>query len=98
MGIDGGGRFAWGGGYGGEGVAATNLAGQTLADLILEKHSPLVDLAWVGPSFKRWEPEPLRWLGVAGFNFLGERLDAMDLAGKKSPRLLNALHDRMIRK
>ena len=98
VGIDRGARFAWAGGYVGEGVAATNLAGQTLADLILEKHSPLVDLAWVGPSFKRWEPEPLRWLGVAGFNFLGERLDAMDLAGKKSPRLLNALHDRMIRK
>ncbi len=98
VGIDRGARFSWAGGYVGEGVAATNLAGQTLADLILETDSPLVDLAWVGPAFKRWEPEPLRWLGVAGLGFLGERLDAIDLAGRTSPRLLNWLHDWMIKK
>ena len=56
------------GGYGGEGVGATNLGGRTLADLILEKDTELTRQPWVGhdqsPSaLKRWEPEPLRWLG-----------------------------------
>ena len=59
---------AMSGGYGGEGVGATNLGGRTLADLILEKDTELTRQPWVGhdqsPSaLKRWEPEPLRWLG-----------------------------------
>ncbi len=55
------------GGYVGEGVAAANLAGRTMADLILGRSSTdsdLVDLAWVGQGARSWEPEPLRWLGV----------------------------------
>ncbi|WP_392542561.1 NAD(P)/FAD-dependent oxidoreductase [Oryzobacter telluris] len=52
------------GGYVGDGVAATNLAGRTLADLVLGRASALVDLPWVGHRSPRWEPEPLRWLGV----------------------------------
>jgi len=50
------------GGYVGEGVAAANLAGRTLADLVLGERSDLVALAWVGRSPKRGEPEPLRYL------------------------------------
>jgi hypothetical protein len=52
------------GGYVGDGVATTNLAGRTLADLILERPSDLVDLPWVGHRSRPWEAEPLRWLGV----------------------------------
>ncbi|WP_377641641.1 NAD(P)/FAD-dependent oxidoreductase [Oryzobacter terrae] len=52
------------GGYVGDGVAASNLAGRTLADLVLGRTSALVDLPWVGHRSPRWEPEPLRWLGV----------------------------------
>ena len=54
----------WAGGYVGDGVSTTNLAGRTLADLILGADSPLTRLPWVGHHSPAWEPEPLRWLGV----------------------------------
>ena len=56
--------LAWAGGYVGDGVATTNLAGRTLADLITGADTPLTRLPWVGHRSPRWEPEPLRWLGV----------------------------------
>ena len=52
------------GGYVGDGVATTNLAGRTLADLITGRQSDIVRLPWVQHPLRRWEPEPLRWLGV----------------------------------
>ena len=51
------------GGYVGEGVAAANLAGRTMSELILE-HDTDESPSWVGAVSRRWEPEPLRWLGV----------------------------------
>ncbi|MFV0373933.1 NAD(P)/FAD-dependent oxidoreductase [Microbacterium sp.] len=54
------------GGYVGTGVATTNLAGRTLADLVLRRDTDLVRLPWVGHSARRWEIEPLRWLAVHG--------------------------------
>ena len=56
--------FAWAGGYVGDGVSTTNLAGRTLADLITGRSSELTGLPWVGHRSRRWEPEPLRWLEV----------------------------------
>jgi len=56
--------LGWAGGYVGDGVAAANLAGRTLADLIVGTDSDLVRLPWVGHRSRRWEPEPLRWLGI----------------------------------
>ena len=50
----------------GEGVAAANLAGRTLRDLLLGEDSPLTRLPWVGATPRRWEPEPLRWAGIRG--------------------------------
>ncbi|MDE0216626.1 MAG: FAD-binding oxidoreductase, partial [bacterium] len=66
VGLDRGRGMAWGGGYVGEGVAAANLAGRTLAELIAEADSPRIDLPWVGHRSRRWAPEPLRWLGING--------------------------------
>lgn len=57
--------LAWAGGYVGDGVATSNLAGRTLADLVLRRDSDLTALPWVGHRSPRWEPEPLRWLGVS---------------------------------
>lgn len=56
--------LAWAGGYVGDGVGTTNLAGRTLTDLILRRDSDLVTLPWVDHRSPRWEPEPLRWLGI----------------------------------
>jgi glycine/D-amino acid oxidase-like deaminating enzyme len=57
--------LAWAGGYVGDGVSTTNLAGRTLADLVLRRETDLVRLPWVDHRSPRWEPEPLRWLGVS---------------------------------
>jgi glycine/D-amino acid oxidase-like deaminating enzyme len=56
--------LAWAGGYVGDGVSTTNLAGRTLADLVLERASELTALPWVGHRSPTWEPEPLRWLAI----------------------------------
>jgi glycine/D-amino acid oxidase-like deaminating enzyme len=58
--------IAWAGGYVGDGVSTTNLAGRTLTDLILRRDSDLVRLPWVNHHSPDWEPEPLRWLGANG--------------------------------
>jgi glycine/D-amino acid oxidase-like deaminating enzyme len=64
VGLDADTGLAWAGGYVGDGVSTTNLAGRTLTDLILRRDSPLVELPWVGHRSPQWEPEPLRWLGA----------------------------------
>ncbi|GGM16490.1 NAD(P)/FAD-dependent oxidoreductase [Nakamurella endophytica] len=56
--------LAWAGGYVGDGVATANLAGRTLADLVTGRDTELTRLPWVGHRSRRWEPEPLRWLGI----------------------------------
>jgi len=90
--------LAWAGGYVGEGVAASNLGGRSVADLILERNSPLVELPWVSAGFEKWEPEPLRWLGAMAMDALGERLDRAEFAGRRPPRVLNSLYDWIVRK
>jgi glycine/D-amino acid oxidase-like deaminating enzyme len=56
--------LAWAGGYVGDGVSTTNLAGRTLTDLILRTDSDPVTLPWVNHQSPQWEFEPLRWLGA----------------------------------
>jgi len=55
---------AWAGGYVGNGVSTSNLAGRTVADLILGRDTGLTRLPWVNRRVRAWEPEPFRWLGV----------------------------------
>ena len=64
VGLDRGTGIGWAGGYVGDGVATTNLAGRTLADLVTGADTDLVTLPWVGHRSRSWEPEPLRWLGI----------------------------------
>jgi glycine/D-amino acid oxidase-like deaminating enzyme len=71
--------LGWAGGYVGDGVATTNLAGRTLADLITGTDSEITRLPWVGHRSPRWEVEPLRWLGTnAGLQAMGwaDRVEA----------------------
>ncbi len=67
--------IAWAGGYVGDGVATSNLAGRTLRDLILDRPSAERDLPWVGHRSPRWEPEPLRYLGINAGLHLAARAD-----------------------
>ena len=64
VGVDRSTGLGWAGGYVGDGVSTTNLAGRTLADLITGTDSELTRLPWVGHRSPDWEPEPLRWLGL----------------------------------
>jgi glycine/D-amino acid oxidase-like deaminating enzyme len=64
VGLDRSSGLAWAGGYVGDGVATAQLAGRTVADLVLERDTELTRLPWVRRRTRRWEPEPLRWVGV----------------------------------
>jgi glycine/D-amino acid oxidase-like deaminating enzyme len=78
--------IAHAGGYVGEGVAAANLAGRTLKDLILGDDTPLTKLPWVGPFARAWEPEPLRYIGVNAVYGLYRRADEREArTGRPSP-------------
>jgi len=61
------------GGYVGDGLSTTNLAGRTLADLVLGRDTPLTRLPWTNHRSPLWEPEPLRFaganLGLLGMGF-----------------------------
>ncbi|MEP6463174.1 MAG: FAD-dependent oxidoreductase [Frankiaceae bacterium] len=78
VGLDSGTGMAWAGGYVGDGVAASNLAGRTLTDLILRRDTELVRLPWVGHRSRRWEPEPVRWLAVNGMRTLVASADTAE--------------------
>jgi glycine/D-amino acid oxidase-like deaminating enzyme len=52
------------GGYVGDGVTTSYLAGCTLADLITGEDSDRTTLPFVGHVSPTWEREPLRWIGV----------------------------------
>jgi glycine/D-amino acid oxidase-like deaminating enzyme len=72
--------IGWAGGYVGDGLSTTNLAGRTLADLITGTDSDITRLPWVGHHSPDWEREPLRWLG------LNAGLQVMNLADRTEAR------------
>jgi glycine/D-amino acid oxidase-like deaminating enzyme len=75
--------MAWAGGYVGDGVSTTNLAGRTLRDLVLRRDTELTALPWVGHRSRPWEPEPLRFLGINAGLLLASKADrAEDRAGR----------------
>ncbi|WP_372593163.1 NAD(P)/FAD-dependent oxidoreductase [Actinotalea sp.] len=77
--------MAWAGGYVGDGLSTTNLAGRTLTDLLLGRSTALTRLPWVGHRSPRWEPEPLRWLGVnAGLTAMSVADAEERLTGRQS--------------
>lgn len=76
-----------GGGYIGEGVCPSNLAGRTLADLVTGTDSDLVTLPWVNVTSRKWEPEPLRWLGVWGTRRIMGHADRKEYSSEKESRL-----------
>ena len=87
--------LGWAGGYVGVGVSTSNLAGRTLADLALGRQSDLTDLPWVNRRPRRWEPEPLRWLGVRGMYALLRAADRREARLPIPPSRLAALGNRL---
>ncbi|MFF4842288.1 NAD(P)/FAD-dependent oxidoreductase [Streptomyces collinus] len=89
--------LGWAGGYVGSGVATTNLAARTLRDLVQRDsgqggRTELTDLPWVNHKVRRWEPEPLRWLGVQGMYATYRAADRRELLhpSARSSRLARA--------
>jgi glycine/D-amino acid oxidase-like deaminating enzyme len=83
--------MGWAGGYVGVGVSTSNLAGRTLADLALARSTALTELPWVNRRVRKWEPEPLRWLGVHGMYALLRAADRREAASGGPPSRLAAL-------
>jgi glycine/D-amino acid oxidase-like deaminating enzyme len=87
--------LAWTGGYVGEGVAAANLAGRTVADLVVRPDSEVAALPWVQHRSRRWEPEPLRWAAINGARRLAGWIDDRESDHGRTPRLASVL-DRIV--
>jgi glycine/D-amino acid oxidase-like deaminating enzyme len=82
--------LGWAGGYVGDGVGTSNLAGRTLADLIRGEQTDLTALPWVNHRSPSWEPEPLRWLAVnAGLKIMSSA-DEAELRTNRPSRRANA--------
>jgi glycine/D-amino acid oxidase-like deaminating enzyme len=83
------------GGYVGHGVTATNLAGRTLRDLVLGRETDLTHLPWVDWTCRRWEPEPLRWLGVRSMYLAYRAADRAEARGGSSTSRIARLADKI---
>jgi glycine/D-amino acid oxidase-like deaminating enzyme len=88
--------LAWAGGYVGDGVGTTNLAGRTLADLVLRRETELTALPWVGHRSPRWEPEPVRWAGINAGLHLAAAMDRAETRTGKRSRWREGLMERFI--
>lgn len=88
-------RIGWAGGYVGLGVSSSNLSGRTLTDLILGHDTELVRLPWVNRQVRKWEPEPLRWLGVHSMYQLYRIADEREERGLQHSSRLAAIADRI---
>ncbi|MFD3039972.1 MULTISPECIES: NAD(P)/FAD-dependent oxidoreductase [Mycolicibacterium] len=98
VGLDRASGLGWAGGYVGHGVTATNLAGRTLADLVLRRDTPITELPWVGHQSRNWEPEPLRWLGVRGLYVAYKLADRHEAGGRRRTSPIAGLADVITRK
>ncbi len=78
--------MGYAGGYVGDGVTTTNLAGRILADLFRGVKSDVTDLCIVGHPPKAWEPEPLRYLGINAGLRMAAAVDDAEWKDRPAPR------------
>lgn len=83
------------GGYSGDGVAASHLAGRTAAALIAESNDDLTTLPWVNHHSPSWEPEPLRWIGFNALSRLPDWADRIERRTGRPARRVLTLFDRL---
>ncbi len=80
------------GGYVGVGVAAANLSGRVLSDLIRRETSDLIRLPFVNPAPSRdWEPEPLRFVGANLIYWMLRQADRNEDRTQRRSRLRDAV-------
>lgn len=84
---DAGTRMGSAGGYVGDGVALSQLAGRALAELVTGRTTSVSRLAFVGHRSPSWEPEPLRWAGVNAGLSLARLADAEERWTRRPARL-----------
>ena len=89
------GHFGAFGGYVGDGVTLSYLAANSMADLILGKNTVRASLPYVGWKSAKWEPEPLRWLGVNLGIKLSELADIEEKITRR-PSLLGKLIEKLL--
>jgi glycine/D-amino acid oxidase-like deaminating enzyme len=88
--------FAHAGGYVGDGLGTSALAGLTLAELLTERTTVRTGLPWVNHRSRKWEPEPLRWLGVnAGLQVMSVADGEEKITNRES--LIASTFDRLLR-
>ncbi len=73
----------------GDGVSTTNLAGRTLADLVLGRDTDLTRLPWVGHRSPTWEPEPLRWIGINAGRGVAAAADRSEARRRRPSQILD---------
>ncbi|MGB1722825.1 MAG: NAD(P)/FAD-dependent oxidoreductase [Ilumatobacteraceae bacterium] len=88
------------GGYVGDGVSTTNLAGRTLATMIAGEaragDHELLRLPWVGHRSRRWEPEPVRWLGINAGRRAADIADRIEERTGKESRFFGGVLDGLL--
>ena len=78
-------RIAFAGGYTGQGVSTSNLAGQMLAGMIGNYKTGFESLPFAQRRSPNWIPEPLRWLIVRYMQSALLRIDEAAEAGRRPP-------------
>jgi glycine/D-amino acid oxidase-like deaminating enzyme len=78
-------RIGFAGGYTGQGVSTSNLAGQMLAGMIAGRTTDFESLPFAQRRSHNWIPEPLRWLVVRYMQGAFLRIDEAAEAGQRAP-------------
>jgi glycine/D-amino acid oxidase-like deaminating enzyme len=84
------------GGYVGDGVAASNLAARTLAHLIVNDKHPLTALPWVNQPSRKWEIEPLRFIGINGLLKISESMDNYEAKNDKPDKIRSFILEKFL--
>lgn len=83
--FDSGTKIGFSGGYTGQGVSTSNLAGQMLAGMIAGRRTGFEKLLFAQRRSPNWVPEPLRWLVVRYMQGAFQRIDEAAEAGRPRP-------------
>ena len=79
------------GNYVGDGVAASYLAGKSIAELITKTNSDLLSLPWMHHKSRKWEIEPIRYLLINAARISISAADKLEQKLKKETLLTKVL-------